>query len=90
MARKKIDSQLVAQWIHLNRKGESYRSIGRQFDVDSRTVKSWIMRAGEEKEKEHWEAVSRQVDAKYLDEHYRMLLQIAVRRLCLQRSSSCE
>jgi hypothetical protein len=78
MARKKIDDQVVAQWIQLHRKGVSYRSIGRDFDVDSRTVKSWIERAGEEKEKEHWEAVSRQVDAKYLDEHYRMLLQIAV------------
>jgi len=77
MGRKKIDQQLVAQWIHLHRKGESYRSIGREFDVDSRTVKSWIQRAGEEKEKEHWEAVARQVDSKYLDEHYRMLLQIA-------------
>ena len=77
MERKKIDDQLVAQWIHLRRKGDSYRSIGRRFDVDPRTVKSWVQKAGEEKEKEHWEAVSRQVDAKYLDEHYRMLLQIA-------------
>ena len=77
MGREKIHDQLVAQWIQLRRKGDSYRSIGREFDVDPRTVKSWIQRAGEEKEKEHWEAVSRQVDAKYLDEHYRMLLQVA-------------
>jgi len=55
------------QWIQLRRKEESYRSIGRRFDVDPRTVKSWVQKAGEEKEKEHWEAVSRQVDAKYLD-----------------------
>lgn len=77
MERKKIDDPLVAQWIQLRRKEESYRSIGRRFDVDPRTVKSWVQKAGEEKEKEHWEAVSRQVDAKYLDEHYRMLLQVA-------------
>jgi hypothetical protein len=77
MGRKKIDEQTVAQWIHLRRKGRSYRSIGEEFEVDSRTVKAWVQRAGKEKEKEHWEAVSRQVDAKYLDEHYRMLLQIA-------------
>lgn len=77
MVRKKFDDQLVAQWIQLRRKQESYRSIGSKFDVDPRTVRSWIQKAGEEKEKEHWEAVSRQVDAKYLDEHYRMLLQIA-------------
>ena len=77
MARKKIDDQMAAQWIHLHKKGESYRSIGREFGVNYRTVKSWIQRAGEEKEKEHWEAVSQQIDAKYLDEHYRMLLKIA-------------
>lgn len=77
MESKKIDDNLVAQWIQLRRKEESYRSIGRRFDVDPRTVKSWVQKAGEEKEKEHWEAVSRQVDAKYLDEHYQMLLQVA-------------
>ncbi len=77
MVKKQFDDQLVAQWIQLRRKGEPYRSIGRTFDVDPRTVKSWIQRAGVEKEQEHWEAVSRQVDTKYLDEHYRMLLQIA-------------
>ena len=75
--RKKIDDQLVAQWIHLRRKGEPYRSIGREFGVDPRTVKSWVQKAAEEKEKEHWERVASQVDSKYLDEHYRMLLQIA-------------
>jgi len=77
MERIKITDELTQQWIRLWRRGESYRSIGRKFDVDPRTVKSWIQRAGEEQEKEHWEAVSRQVDAKYLDEHYRMLLQVA-------------
>jgi hypothetical protein len=75
--RKKIDEDSVTQWIQARRKGESYRGIGRKFGVDPRTAKSWIQRAGEQKEKEHWEAVSRQVDAKYLDEHYRMLLKVA-------------
>jgi hypothetical protein len=77
MVKKKFDEQTIAQWIQLRRKGESYHNIGSEFHVDPRTIKSWIQRAGEEKEKEHWEAVSRQVDAKYLDEHYRMLLQTA-------------
>ena len=49
MGRKKIDEQTVAQWIHLWRKGRSYRSIGGEFEVDSRTVKSWIQKAGEER-----------------------------------------
>jgi hypothetical protein len=77
MQRIKITDELTQQWIRLWRRGESYRSIGRRFHVDPRTVKSRIQRSGEEREKEHWEAVSRQVDAKYLEEHYRMLLQVA-------------
>ena len=76
MSREKIDDQMVAQWVRLHQQGESYRSIGRKFGVDYRTVKSWIQRAGKEKESEHWETVSQQVDAKYLDEHYRMLMQM--------------
>lgn len=67
---------MVTQWIDLRRKGQAYRAIARKFHVDPRTVKSWVQRAGEEKEKEHWEAVARQVDAKYLDEHYQLLVRI--------------
>ena len=77
MARKRIEDQMVAQLIHLHNKGESCRSIGHKFDIDPRTVKSHIEKAKKIHEKEHWEAVSRQVDAKYLDEHYRMLIQMA-------------
>lgn len=77
MGRKTISEDSVTLWINARRKGESYRNIGRRFSVDPRTVKLWVQRAAEESEKEHWEAVSRQVDSKYLDEHYRMLLQIA-------------
>ena len=76
MARKKIDDKMVAEWILLRGKGRSYRSIGLQYDVDPRTVKSRVEKASEEYEKEHWERVSQQVDAKYLDEHYRMLIQM--------------
>lgn len=77
MTRKNITPELITQWVHLHRGGQSYRSIARSFGVDPRTVKSWVRRAGDEKEKEHWEAVSRQVDAKYLDEHYRLLVRVA-------------
>jgi len=77
MARKKIDDQLVAQCIRLHNKGESNISIGHKCGIDPRTVKSWIQKAGKEKEQEHWEAVCQQIDAKYLDEHYRLLLKIA-------------
>jgi len=78
MGKEKVNEELLTQWIHLRRKGRSYRSIAKRFGVDPRTIKSWVQRAGEEKEKQHWEAVSRQVDAKYLDEHYRMIVQVAV------------
>jgi hypothetical protein len=77
VGRKTISEDSVTLWVNARRKGESYRNIGRRFGVDPRTVKLWVQRTAEESEKEHWEAVSRQVDAKYLDEHYRMLLQIA-------------
>ncbi|GEM_PF-852606 len=86
MARKKIDDQLVAQWVHQRRKGASYRSIGREFGIDPRTVKSWIEKAGTQGGKEHWEAVSRQVDATYLEGHYRMLVQIAAAVLSAVRT----
>lgn len=77
MARKKIEDQMVEQLIHWHNKGESCRSIGLKFNIDPRTVRSHIQKAEKIHEKEHWEAVSRQVDAKYLDEHYRMLIQMA-------------
>jgi len=77
MARKKIDEQVIAQCIHLHKQGESYISIGHKCGIDPRTAKSWIQKADKEKEEAHWEAVSQQVDSKYLDEHYRLLLKIA-------------
>ena len=77
MGKRKVTQETVAQWVHLHRQAQSYRNIARRFGVDPRTVKSWIQRAGEEGEREHWEAVARQVDARYLDEHYQMLLRVA-------------
>jgi len=78
MARKKIDDRTAEQFAYLHRKGESYQSIGQKFGVNYRTVKSRIQKVSEGREREHWEVVSQQVDAKYLDEHYRMLMKIAI------------
>ena len=78
MSRRRITGEMIAEWVQLLRKGQSYRGIAREFGVDPRTVKSQFQKAIREKEKEHWEAVSRQVDVKYLDEHYRILIQVAV------------
>ena len=77
MSKRKIPDELVAEFIRLRQAGQSYRTIGETCNVDPRTVKSWVERASRQKGKEHWEMVSRQVDTKYLDEHYRLLIVIA-------------
>jgi len=79
MDKRKISDELIAEFIRLRQAGQSFRTIGRTCKVDPRTVKGWVDRAGEVKEKEHWETISRQVDAKYLDEHYRLLIGIVAR-----------
>lgn len=78
MPKTKITEELANQWVHLRQKGHSFRSIARDYEVDPRTVQAWVQRDSEERGKQHWDAVSRQVDSKYLDEHYRLLLQTAV------------
>ncbi|MFH1087771.1 MAG: hypothetical protein V1737_04210 [Chloroflexota bacterium] len=85
MGRKLIPEEDITEWVRLRRKGQSFRSIAKTHKVDARTVQAWVRRAGEEKEKEHWEAVSRQVDAGRLDEHYRLLLQVAAALLQVVR-----
>lgn len=77
MSNKKITDEQVTEFIRLRQAGQSYRTIGKKHQVDPRTVKSWVERANQEREKEHWENVSQQVDTKYLDEHYRLLTRIA-------------
>jgi len=79
MSKRNISDELVAEFLRLRQEGKSYRAIGKLLKVDPRTVKGRVEKAGEGKEKEHWEAVSRQVDAKYLDEHYRLLIGIIAR-----------
>lgn len=86
MAKRRIPEQDIAEWVLRKQKGQSFRSIAKSYDVDARTVQAWVKRAGEEKEREHWEAVSRQVDVARLDEHYRLLLQAAVSLLQAART----
>lgn len=77
MGKSKMTQDTVAECVYLNRQGKSYRSIARRLGFDPRTVKAWIQKANEVAEGAHWEAVARQVDVKYLDHHYRMLVQVA-------------
>jgi len=75
----RISEEMTAEFIRLHRLGQSNRAIAGRFEVDPRTVKSRIQRASQGTEKLHWENVLRQVDAKYLDEHYRVLVTVAIR-----------
>ena len=77
MTRAKVTEELAAEWDQLHQKGQSFRSIARENSVDPRTVQAWVRRAGDAKRKEHWEAVSRQVDSRYLDEHFRLISRVA-------------
>jgi len=90
MSKRKIPNELVVEFIRLRQAGQSYRMIGEANKVDPRTVKSWIEKAGRDKEKEHWEMVSRQVDTKYLGEHYRLLIRIATGLLDAVRTNSMD
>lgn len=74
----KITDEMVTDFVRLHRQGTSYREIGRRYGVDYRTVGSWIHKAEREQQRGHWEFVSREVDARYLDEHYRLLLRFAL------------
>ncbi len=82
----KITEEMTAEFIRLHRLGQSNRAIGQRFGVDPRTVKSRIQRAAQDIEKLHWEDVLRQVDARYLDEHYRVLVAVAIRLQQIVRS----
>ncbi len=74
----KVTEELVAQFIQLHRRGDSFRAIGAKFEVDPRTVKSRIEKAEKQRDRDHWEAVSRQVDVKYLEEHLGMLVRVSI------------
>ena len=74
----KVTEELVAQFIQLHRGGDSFRAIGAKFGVDPRTVKSWIEKRENQRGQDHWEAVSRQVDVRYLEEHLGMLVRVSI------------
>ena len=74
----KVTEEMVAQFMQLRRRGDSFRAIGGKFQVDPRTVKSGIQKAERERDRDHWEAVSRQVDVRHLEEHLGMLVRISI------------
>ncbi len=74
----KVTEELIAQFIQMHRRGDSFRVIGAKFGVDPRTVKSWIEKGEKQRDGDHWEAVSRQVDVRYLEEHLGMLVRVSI------------
>ena len=42
----KVTEELIAQFIQMHRRGDSFRVIGAKFGVDPRTVKSGIEKGG--------------------------------------------
>ena len=78
---KNLTEEMVGEFVRLRRQGQSFRAIARQFNVDARTVKARIDKASQHDKREHWETVAQQLDARYLNEHYQMLLSVAGRML---------
>ncbi len=74
----KVTEELIAQFNQMHRRGDSFRAIGAKFGVDPRTVKSGIEKGGKQRDRDHWEAVSRQVDVRYLEEHLGMLVRVSI------------
>ena len=69
---------LVPTFIQRRRKGDSYRKIGLELQVDWRTVKSRVEQAENSGDHEHWAGVRQQADLKSLEEH-RSLLSLVCR-----------
>ena len=74
----KVTEEMAAQFVQSHRRGDSFRAIGVKFGVDPRTVKSWIEKAEKQRDRDHWEAVSREVDVRYLEEHLGMLVRVSI------------
>ena len=68
--------ELVPTFILRRRKGHSYRQIGLDLGVDSRTVKSRVKKAEDDGDFEHWAKVRQQADLKSLEEHRSLLSQV--------------
>ena len=77
MAKRKIADDIAEEAASLRRKGTSFRAIGETLGIDPRTVKGLVDRMGAVNNKEHWENVDLQLDARYLGEHFHLLQQVA-------------
>ena len=74
MARHVITDELAAKVATLRKSGQSFRSIGAALGIDPRTAKGAAERVATGGRQDHWETVERQLDIRYLDEHFGLLL----------------
>ncbi len=74
MPRRIIGEEVAAKALLLHRQGLSNRSIAAALGIDPRTAKKRVQRLAAEEQADHWKAVAQMVDARYLDEHYQLLL----------------
>jgi len=74
MPRRKIGDEVVAQAASLRRAGLSFKAIGKKLGIDPRTAKSSIEKGAALDQTRHWESVEQRLDARYLEEHYCLLL----------------
>ena len=74
MARHVITDELAAKVAALRKNGQSFRSIGAALGIDPRTAKGAAERVASGGRQDHWETVERQLDVRYLDEHFGLLL----------------
>ena len=74
MARRTISDEETAKAAALHRAGHSFKSISETLKVHPRTAKALVARAAASGEAQHWQEVASRVDARFLADHFALLL----------------
>ena len=74
MARRTISDEETAKAAALRRAGHSFKSISETLKVHPRTAKALVARAAASGEAQHWQEVASRVDARFLEDHFTLLL----------------
>ena len=74
MARRTISDEETAKAAALHRAGHSFKSISETLKVHPRTAKALVARAAASGEAQHWQEVASRVDARFLEDHFALLL----------------
>ena len=74
MARRTISDEETAKAAALHRAGHSFKSISETLKIHPRTAKALVARAAASGEAQHWQEVASRVDARFLEDHFALLL----------------